>query len=144
MNNSVFTKTMENVKNRLNFRLITTEEEAWRVKNLNRFTIFDEHLVGVHIQKQSIQLNKPVYLGTSILDDSKALMYDFHYNFMLKKIERENIDLLFTDTDSLCYHIRKQDIFEIMKENKEYFDLSDYPKEHELYDETDKKSNRKV
>ena len=58
---------------------------------------------------------------------------------MLKKIERENIDLLFTDTDSLCYHIRKQDIFEIMKENKECFDLSDYPKDHLLHDETNKK-----
>ena len=58
---------------------------------------------------------------------------------MLKKIERQNIDLLFTDTDSLCYSIRKQDIFQIMKENKEYFDLSDYPKNHELYDETNKK-----
>ncbi len=65
-------------------------------------------------------------------------MYDFHYGFMLKRL-RENIDLLFTDTDSLCYHIRKQDIFKIMKENKEYFDLSDYPKDHELYDETNKK-----
>ena len=95
--------------------------------------------MGVHIQKQSIQLNKHVYLGTSILVDSKALMYEFHYNFMFKKIERKNIDLLFTDTDSLCYSIRKQDIFQIIKENKEYFDLSDYPKEHELYDETNKK-----
>ena len=72
MNNSVFGKTMENVRSRINFRLITTEDEAWRVKNMNRFTIFDENLVGVHIQKQNIKLNKPVYLGTSILDDSKT------------------------------------------------------------------------
>ena len=56
---------------------------------MNGFTILDEHLVGVHIQKQNIKLNKPVYLGTSILDDSKTLMYDSYYNFMLKKIERE-------------------------------------------------------
>ena len=60
------------------------QDEAWRVKIFNRFTIFDDSLVGVHIQKQSIQLNKPVYLGTSILDDTKALMSDFHYNFILK------------------------------------------------------------
>ena len=51
MNNSVFGKTMENVRNRIDFRLITTEEEAWRVKNSNRFTIFGEKLVGVHTQK---------------------------------------------------------------------------------------------
>lgn len=134
MNNSVFGKTMENVRNRINFKLISTEEQAWRVKNLNRFTIFDENLVGVHIQKQKVTLNKPVYLGQTILDDSKYLMYDFHYNFMLNKIPREDVDLLFTDTDSLCYNIRKHDIFEIMKTNKDYFDLSNYPKNSELYD----------
>lgn len=139
MNNSVFGKTMENVRNRINFELVNTEEQAWRVKNLNRFTIFDDNLVGVHKQKQVIHLNKPVYLGQTILDDSKYLMYDFHYNFMLKKIPREDIDLLFTDTDSLCYHVRNHDVFEIMKNNKEYFDLSDYPKDNELYDPTNKK-----
>ena len=93
MNNSVFGKTMENVRNRINFRLVDNEDSAWRVKNLNRFTIFSDDLVGVHIQKKQIKLNKPVYLGQTILDDSKHLMYNFHYNFMLKKIKRENIDL---------------------------------------------------
>jgi len=139
MNNSVFGKTMENVRNRINFRLVSTEEQAYRVKNLSRFTIFDDNLVGVHIQKQKVRLNKPVYLGQAILDDSKYLMYDFHYNFMLKKVERNNIDLLFTDTDSLCYNIKKTDIFQIMKENKNYFDLSEYSKSHDLYDPTNKK-----
>ena len=139
MNNSVFGKTMENVRNRIDFRLITTEEEAWRVKNLNRFTIFDEDLVGVHIQKQKILLNKPVYLGQTILDDAKYTMYKFHYGFMLKHIKRYNLKLLFTDTDSLCYHVLEQDIFKIIGENKEYFDLSNYDKNHELYDSTNKK-----
>ena len=87
MNNSVLSKTMENVRNRIDFRLITTEGKAWRVKNLNRFTIFDEDLVGVHIQKQKILLNKPVFLGQTILDDAKYTMYNFHYNFMLKHIK---------------------------------------------------------
>lgn len=139
MNNSVYGKTMENVRNRINFRLITTEEEALRVKNLKRFNIFNKNLVGLHIIKTKVKLDKPIYLGQNILDDSKVLMSDFHYNFMLKKIERKNIDLLFTDTDSLCYHIRNQDIFKIMKDNKELFDLSNYPKNHELYDGTNNK-----
>ena len=139
MNNSVYGKTMENVRNRINFRLISTEDESLRVKNMKRFTIFNENLVGVHIQKTLVKLTKPIYLGMNILDDSKHLMYNFHYNFMLKKIKRENIDLLFTDTDSLCYTIRNQDIFQIMKENKELFDLSNYPKDHELYDATNAK-----
>jgi hypothetical protein len=139
MNNSVFGKTMENVRNRINFRLITTEEQALRVKNMKRFTIFNNDLVGLHINKTEVLLNKPIYLGQNILDESKNLMYNFHYNFMLKKINRENIDLLFTDTDSLCYHIRKEDPFKIIGDNKEWFDLSDYPIEHELYDPTNKK-----
>ena len=57
-----------------------------------------------------------------------------------KKLKREDVDVLFTDTDSLCYSIRKQNIFEIIKENKdEFFDLSDFPKDHELYDPKNKK-----
>jgi hypothetical protein len=140
MNNSVFGKTMENVRNRINFRLINTEEQALRVKNMKRFTIFDDELVGVHQHKKEIKLCKPIYLGQNILDDSKLTMYNFHYNFMLKKVERENVDLLFTDTDSLCYNVRKQDIFQIIKENKDLFDLSNYPKEHELYDKTNNKA----
>lgn len=139
MNNSVFGKTMENVRQRINFRLVSTDDQAWRVKNLNRFTIFSENLVGVHIQKKTIKLNKPVYLGQTILDDSKYLMYDFHYNFMLEKIPRADIDLLFTDTDSLCYNVRKHDVFKLMKDNKDYFDLSEYPETHELYDASNKK-----
>jgi hypothetical protein len=118
---------------------VSCKEVAWQVKNLSRFTMFSDTLIGVHTQKKKIVLNKPIYLGNAILDDSKYLMVDFHYNFMLKKIERENIDLLFTDTDSLCYHVKNVDVFNIMKENKEYFDLSDYPQGHELHDKTNKK-----
>ena len=90
MNNSVYGKTMENVRSRINFRLISTEEEAMRAKNLKRFTIFEENLVGLHIQKTQILLNKPIYLGQCILDDSKVLMTDFHYNSIIKNAGREN------------------------------------------------------
>ena len=138
-NNAIFGKSMENVRNRINFRLISTEKEAWAVKNLKKFTIFNDNLVGVHIRKTEVELNKPIYMGQCILDDSKLLMYDFHYNFMLKKFKRENIDLLFTDTDSLAYHTRNQDINEIIRDNKDKFDLSNYPKEHPLYDKTNMK-----
>jgi hypothetical protein len=140
MNNSIFGKFLENVRNRINFRLINTEDQALRVKNMKRFTIFNDDLVGVHQNKKEVKLCKPIYIGQNILDDSKCTMYNFHYNFMLKKIERENIDLLFTDTDSLCYYIRKEDIFEIIKKNKDLFDLSKYPKDHEMYDDTNNKA----
>ena len=144
MNNAPFGKSMENVRNRINFRLITTEEQLYKIRNtLTRTTCFDENLIGLHQFKDKCKLNKPIYIGQTILDDSKTLMADFHYNFMLKKVERKNIDLLFTDTDSLCYNIRNQDIFKIMKENKTYFDLSNYDKNDELYDGTNGKINGK-
>ena len=77
MKNSVYGKTMENVRNRINFRLITTEEEALRVKSLRRFNIFNNNLVGLHIVKKEIKLDKLIYLGQKFLDDSKVLMSDF-------------------------------------------------------------------
>jgi hypothetical protein len=141
MNNSVYGKTMENVRNRINFKLLSSSEQALLLRNeLKRYTIFNENLVGVHLCKKDVKLNKPIFIGQNVLDESKFLMYNFHYNFMLKQFERENIDLLFTDTDSLAYHIRNQDPYEIIKSNKSLFDLSNYPKEHELFD----KSNNKV
>jgi hypothetical protein len=79
MNNSVYGKTMENVRNRINFRLISTEDEALRVKNLKRFTMFDDNLVGLHIHKTKVVLNKPIYLGQCITQvaakKSKLLLY---------------------------------------------------------------------
>jgi hypothetical protein len=65
-------------------------------------------------------------------------MAKFHYNFLLEHVDRKNINLLFTDTDSFCYHIKETDIFEIMKKMDE-FDISDYSKDHELYDSKNNK-----
>ena len=90
-----------------------------------------------------MKLNKPIYLGQCILDQFKITMADFHYNFMLKEIKRENINLMLTDTDSFLYHIRNQDIYEIMDDNKDKFDLSNYPKDHFLYDTTNNKTINK-
>ena len=112
MNNSVYGKTMENVRNRINFKLVSSVEKAQGTRNtLIRWTRFNDDLVGMHLCKQQVKLNKPIFIGQNVLDQSKYLMYDFHYNTMLKNFDRENIDLLFTDTDSLCYNIKKQDPF---------------------------------
>ena len=144
MNNSVFGKSFEDVRSRINFKLISDERKVDNIKNLKTFRIFDDGLVGVHLHKTKIKLDKPIYLGQTILDDSKVLMLDFHYNFILKKVDRNNMDLLMTDTDSLMYHIKKQDIFQIIKEDMENgkdskFDLSNYPENHELYNNINKK-----
>jgi hypothetical protein len=134
MNNSCFGKTMENVRNRINFVLINNENTLYNMRNdVKRFTIFNEDLVGVHQNKRSVRLCKPISIGQCILDDSKVVMYDFHYNFMLKHVKKENLNLLFTDTDSLCYEIKHTDIYEVMKNNIDEFDTANYPKNHPLY-----------
>jgi len=127
------------VRNRQNFRLLRNETQLDRITSkIKKATYFNEDLLGVHLLRKEVILNKPIILGFSVLDQSKLLMYDFHYNFMLKKFKRENIDLLFTDTDSLCYHIRKQNPYDIMLENKERFDLSVYDKNTKMYNEENK------
>ena len=88
MNNTVFGKTLENIRNRIDIRLISTDKVAQKLAakpNYDCCTIFDENLVAVHMKKTNFYFNKPVYLGMSILDLSKSLMYDFHYNYIKTK-----------------------------------------------------------
>ena len=66
-------------------------------------------------------------------------MANFHYNTVIKEAGREKVNLCFTDTDSFCYEFKGFDIFDFMKNNKEHFDLSDYPKDHPLYCADNKK-----
>ena len=133
MNNSVFGKTMENIENRVDVRLVTSEKEALKLSakvNYDRCTIFDENLVAVHMRKTKLVYDKPIYLGMSILDLSKTLMYDFHYNYIKKKYGYK-AKLLFTDTDSLAYEIQTDDFYaDIAGDVERLFDTSDYPKDH--------------
>ena len=134
MNNSVFGKTMENIRNRVNVKLVNTEEKLKKLvakPNLKSPPkIFSENLISVHLKKTSLEMNKPVYLGMCILDLSKTIMYDFHYNYIKPKYG-EKAKLLFTDTDSLMYEIETEDFYkDISKDVKDRFDTSDYPKNH--------------
>ena len=133
MNNSVFGKTMENVRNRVDIRLVNDEKKWNKLAQKHNFkstTIFSENLVAVHMKRTSVKLNKPIYLGMSILDLSKTLMYDFHYEYIKPKYG-ENARLLFTDTDSLCYEIKTEDFFkDISNDVYEKFDTSNLGKSH--------------
>ena len=133
MNNSVFGKTMENIRNRVDIRLVTRESQAKKLTckpSYQHHTIFSKNLAAVHMKKTSLYFNKPVYLGMSILDLSKTLMYDFHYNYIKPKYG-ERAKLLFTDTDSLAYEIETKDFYrDISSDVKEKFDTSNYPKNH--------------
>ena len=98
--------------------------------NFERLTIFDENLVAVHMKKTEVYFNKPIYVGQAILDLSKTLMSDFHYNYIRKKYGNK-AELLFTDTDSLMYLIQTEDFYkDIKKDIKKKFDTSEYPEDH--------------
>ena len=134
MINSVFGKTMENIRNRVNVKLVNTEERLKKLAakpNLKSPPkIFNENLISVHMKKTSLTMNKPVYLGMCILDLSKTIMYDFHYNYIKPKYG-EKAKLLFTDTDSLMYEIQTEDFYkDISGDVKDRFDTSDYPENH--------------
>ena len=133
MNNSVFGKTMENIRNRVNVKLVNTGEQFKKLTakpNYESRKIFNENLVSVHMKKTSLTMNKPVYLGMSILDLSKIVMFDFHYKYIKPKYGSK-AKLLFTDTDSFLYEIQTEDFYkDISGDVKDRFDTSDYPEGH--------------
>ena len=133
MNNSVFGKTIENIRKRQNIKLVDNRKTALRLSskpNFERATIFDKNLIAAHMKKTEVYFNKPVYVGQAILDLSKTLMFDFHYNYIKDKYDTK-AELLFTDTDSLMYKIQTKDFYKDIKKGVESkFDTSDYPASH--------------
>ena len=133
MNNSVFGKTMENIRNRVDVKLVNTEEKFKKLvakPNFKSRKIFNENLISVHMKKTSLTMNKPVYLGMCILDLSKSLMFDFHYNYIIPKYGNK-AKLLFTDTDSFLYEIETEDFYkDITGDVRDRFDTSDYKEGH--------------
>ena len=141
MNNSVFGKTMENIRKRVDVRLVTDEKKILKYASKPTYInskIFNENLVAVHKIKETLTLNRPAYVGMCILDLSKTLMYDFHYNYIKNKYG-EKAKLLFTDTDSLTYEIEAEDVYQDFWDDKNKFDNSDYPESSPYFDKTNKK-----
>ena len=133
MNNSVFGKTMENIRNRVDIKLVNNRKQARKLvakPNFRHCKTFSEDLVAIHMKKTSLKMNKPVYLGMCILDVSKTIMYEFHYKYIKPKYG-DKAKLLFTDTDSLMYEIETEDFYkDISGDVKNRFDTSDYPYNH--------------
>ena len=141
MNNSVFGKTMENIRKRVDVRLVTDENKLLKMAAKPTYVsskIFNENLVAVHKIKETLTLNRPAYVGMCILDLSKTLMYDFHYNYIKQKYGSK-AKLLFTDTDSLTYEIETSDAYQDFWNDKDKFDNSDYPEDSQYFDKTNKK-----
>ena len=141
MNNSVFGKTMENIRKRVDVRLVTSKEKLLKLASKPTYVsskIFNENLVAVHKIKETLTMNRPAYIGMCILDLSKTLLYDFHYNY-IKHNYGNKAKLLFTDTDSLTYEIETKDAYADFWKNKDRFDNSDYNKESPFYNAVNKK-----
>jgi len=142
LNNSIYGKTVENVEKRVDVKLVSDSKKFIKLvskPNFNSFTIFNNNLCAVQLNKKRVKYDKPIAVGFSVLDISKYKMYDFHYNVIKTQYPGDRSKLLFTDTDSLCYNIYTEDLYKDMKDNSKYYDFSEYPKEHSCYNETNKK-----
>ena len=132
MNNSVFGKTMENIRNHKDMKLVTSDKKYLKYvmkPNFKDGHPFSKHLFAVEMGKTEIMMNKPVYLGEAILDLSKTLMYEFHYDYMRPKYGSK-VELCYMDTDSFVYKIETEDFYrDIAKDVEKRFDTSGYSKD---------------
>ena len=128
MNNSVFGKTMENIRKHRNIKLVTNKEKYLQTvmkPNFKSGVLFDENLMGCEMGHTKVVMKKPVYLGQTISDLSKIVMYEFHYDYMKPKFK--DFQLCYVDTDSLVYHIKAEDFYtDIANDMEERFDTSGY------------------
>ncbi|XP_065180179.1 uncharacterized protein LOC135810614 [Sycon ciliatum] len=144
MNNAVFGKTMENVRRRLNLKLVRSEEEVDRLRRAivkptyKRSIVYDNDLVAVEFFKCKVHLNKPIYVGFSILELSKVLMYSFFYD-TLKPRYGQNVRLCYTDTDSFILQYATADLYADMSDMMDQYDTSNYPTDHPLHSLANKK-----
>ena len=120
---------MENLRKRINVRLVNNAGEFLKYTSRPTYItheFFGQDYAAIHEIKPVLMLNKPIYVLGTILDLSKWKMQDFHYSFIKKNFDSE---FLFTDTDSLPYEIRQEDVYEEFFKWKDLFDFSNYSKD---------------
>jgi hypothetical protein len=142
--NMCFGKQIENVTNRMNVKLVHSKEHFLKYAarpNFQSFNIINKELVSVNMSRERVFLNRPIYIGTTILDLSKAKMYKFHYDTMIPKFGRENLRILYSDTDSFLYHIFTKDLYSEFQTMGDIFDFSNYPPNHFLHSERHKREH---
>ena len=143
MNNAIFGKSMENVLNRSNIKLINNDPEKLlkliREPNFQHAYEISDKLFLVESTPIKTVFNKPIYIGACILETSKLYMYQFWYDHLKNKYNNK-VELIYTDTDSLIIQVETDDIYKDMFEDKHLYDFSEYPKDHPNYDITNKKA----
>lgn len=127
MNNNVYGKTVENAKKRVDIALVTNDDVFQkRVNNykFKEYKAFHQNLLAVHNRKCSMLLNKPIYVGATVLDISKRLLFEYFYDDV--KIRYPNTQIIYTDTDSIVEYIHTEDLYDDIRKIKNKFDTSDY------------------
>lgn len=148
MNNSVFGKTMENLRNRVTVDLVRGHEIN-KIRKLVSNPLFNawkelgDDFYGINLHKDYILFNRPVYVGMCVLDLSKLLLYEYYYKHLKPKYGA-NCSLLYTDTDSLIMHIKCDDFYKDMEKDLDLYDTSNYPPDHPCYSKTNKKISGKL
>ena len=129
MNNSVFGKTMENIRKHRDIKLVTTGKKRSKLvsePNYRTINLISEDLSIIKMKKTKVKMNKPIYLGLSILEISKILMYAFWYDYMKPKYN-DDVKLCYMDTDSFVMHIKTNDFYkDIASDVENRFDTSNY------------------
>ena len=141
MNNSVFRKTMENIRMHRDIQLVTTDKTRSKLvsePNYHTINLISEDLSIIEMKK--VKMNKPIYLGLSILEISKTLMYEFWYDYMKPKYNN-NVKLCYMDTDSFIMNIKTNDFYkDIANDVENRFDTSNYEVNRPLPTRKNKKS----
>ena len=142
MTNSTYGKLCESLRNRVTVTFVRTEEELLKVTSegvISTIKVIDENLSLITKKKQNIMWNKPTIVGACILELSKLFMMDFHYNVMKKET---SCHLLYSDTDSFIYKVQTGNFYDDLSKKPNliaHFDLSNLPKNHPLYDQSNEK-----
>ena len=132
-------------RKKINVKMVNDKRKYQKIVNRPNFMsqkIIDKNFIAVHCKKKVLTLNKPIYVHFCILELSKLFMCQFHYDYVLKTFD--NVKLLFTDTDSLAYEIKKGNVYEQCFKDKELFDFSGYPRDSVFYDNSNKKKLGKM
>ena len=139
MNNAMYVKTMENVKIRIDVKVVNRGKNYLKcISKLSYMSqkIFDNNFVAIRKIKLALKLNKPAYIGMCMLELSKVLMYEFRYNYIKNNYGNKS-KLLFTDTD-LMYENKTEDVYEDFNSNKKLFDFSNYWTKSKYNDDSNK------
>ena len=139
MVNSVYGKTMETLRKKINVKLVNNKMDFLKYTSRPTYIthkIFGKDFAAIHEIKPILLFIKLIYVGFTVLDLSKWKMYDFHINFIKKNFDTE---LLFTDTDSLTYKIKSENIYEEFFKWKDLVDFSNYSKDSKFFNDANKK-----